>query len=398
MLDVRDVAPDGALQAYLTAAVHADPSLAPVAETVIAIAGAAAKSAAQIALGPLSPEAMPQGGSRNSDGDVQKALDLLTDRLFMEALATAPVAVLVSEELEAPKRLKASAPLVVSIDPLDGSSNIDANVSIGTIFSILPAIEGATTDAAHFMQPGRNQLGAGFVVYGPQTLLILSIGGPTVGFILDPRNGYFVQLPKPLTIAPDSHEYAINASNYRHWDPAVRAYITRIASSAKKAAFRAITTCAGSPPWWPTPYRIFTRGGVFLYPGDQRKGYNSGTPAPALRSQPDLVPRRACRWQGDRWVAAHSRHRAEGRARALASGLRLRPGGRHDRRISYQPETPLEPLAAFQVSWPYDGLSDVGQASHHLRHRLIGFRHDVHPNDVRADLPARAGEARLHRR
>ena len=275
MLDVRDVAPEGALEAYLTAAVNADASLAPVAETILAIAGAASKAAAQIALGPLSPEAMPQGGSRNSDGDVQKALDLLTDRLFMEALATAPVAVLVSEELEAPKRLKAAAPLVVAIDPLDGSSNIDANVSIGTIFSILPALADAATDAAHFMQPGHNQRGAGFVVYGPQTLLVLSIGGPTTGFILDPRNGHFVQLAKPLTIAPDSHEYAINASNYRHWDPAVRAYVEdcQLGDEGRLGRNHNMRWIASMVA---DAYRIFTRGGVFLYPGDQRKGYNSG--------------------------------------------------------------------------------------------------------------------------
>jgi fructose-1,6-bisphosphatase I len=273
MLDVRET--QAGLEAYLSAAVSADASLVPVAETIRAIADAAAKVATQIALGPLSPEAMPQGGSKNSDGDVQKALDLLTDKLFMEALAKAPVAVLVSEELADPLALTPGAPLVVAIDPLDGSSNIDANVSIGTIFSILPAIEGATSDAAHFMQPGRNQRGAGFVVYGPQTIFVLSIGGPTVGFILDPRIGQFVQLPKALVIPPDSHEYAINASNYRHWDPAVRAFIDDCVHGeegrlSRNHNMRWIASMVADA------FRIFTRGGVFLYPGDQRKGYNSG--------------------------------------------------------------------------------------------------------------------------
>ena len=275
MLDVKDAAPEGALDAFLAAAVDADSGLAPVAETVKAIAGAAARTALEIRLGPLSDEARPEAGSRNSDGDVQKVLDLLTDRLFTEALATAPVAAVCSEELELPKALKDGAPLVVAIDPLDGSSNIDANVSIGTIFSILPAVAAVTDPADHFMQPGRNQRGAGFVVYGPQTLLVLSIGGPTSAFILDPRHGVFVMLTKQLNIAADSHEYAINASNYRHWDPAVRAYIDDCMAGedgrlSRNHNMRWIASMVADA------YRIFTRGGVFLYPGDQRKGYNSG--------------------------------------------------------------------------------------------------------------------------
>lgn len=275
MLDVRNAAPEGALDAFLAAAVKADGALQPVAETVTAIARAAAEAAAQIGLGPLAEEAMPKGGSKNSDGDVQKALDLLTDRLFTEALASAPVAVVVSEELEQPKRLKDGAPLVVAIDPLDGSSNIDANVSIGTIFSILPAIDGAKSDADHFMQPGRNQRGAGFVVYGPQTILVLSIGGPTTGFILDPRNGTFVRMAKELKIPEDSHEYAINTSNYRHWDVAVRAYIDDChlgeeGRFSRKHNMRWIASMVADA------YRIFTRGGVFLYPSDDRKGYQAG--------------------------------------------------------------------------------------------------------------------------
>ncbi len=273
MLDIGDTRSE--LEAYLAKAVEADQALAPVAETVLALAAAGVEVAQQIALGPLSPEAMPTGGSKNSDGDVQKALDLLTDRLFTEALATAPVAALVSEELAEAKPLTAGAPLVVAMDPLDGSSNIDANISIGTIFSILPTLPGAASPAAHFMQPGSNQRGAGFIVYGPQTIMVLSIGGPTVGFILDPRVGRFSQLPKALSIATDSHEYAINASNYRHWDPAVRAYIDDCTHGAdgrlsRNHNMRWIASMVADA------FRIFTRGGVFLYPGDGRKGYGAG--------------------------------------------------------------------------------------------------------------------------
>ena len=212
------------LEQFLAAAVTAHAALEPVAATVRAIAAGAVAVADQIALGPLSVHAKPASGTRNTDGDVQQALDLLTNTIFMDALASAPVAVAVSEELHEPLEMRAGAPLVVAIDPLDGSSNISANVSIGTIFSVLPAVQGAS-GAAHFYQPGRNQLAAGFVVYGPQTILVLSIGGPTASFILDRGAGAFVTINDGLAIPPDSHEYAINASNYRHWDPAVQAFV-----------------------------------------------------------------------------------------------------------------------------------------------------------------------------
>lgn len=269
------MAAETTLESFLAEAGKGDPSLQPVIATVEAMAGAAAKLAEQIRLGPLSPETLPQGGSRNSDGDVQKALDLLSDKLFLEALSAAPVAVVVSEELDAPQRLKADAPLVVAIDPLDGSSNIDTNVSVGTIFSILPSIAGADSDAAHFMQPGRNQKAAGFVVYGPQTLLIVSLGGPTTSFILDPRSGHFVWTGKNLTIAPDAGEYAINASNYRHWEPAVRTFIDD-AQMGEEGPLGRNYNMRWIASMVADAYRIFTRGGVFLYPGDQRKGYAAG--------------------------------------------------------------------------------------------------------------------------
>ena len=263
------------LDVYLAAAVADDASLAPVAQTLQAVAAAAAKVAELIRLGPLAPEAMPQGGSKNSDGDVQKALDLLTDKLFMQAMEEAPVAALVSEELAEAKAMKAGAPLVVAFDPLDGSSNIDNNVSIGTIVSILPALPDAASAAAHFMQPGRNQRAAGFVVYGPQTIFVLSIGKPTEAFILDPRSGAFVEIGRRLAIADDSHEFSINASNYRHWDPAVRAYIDDCFKGdggrlERNHNMRWIASMVADA------YRIFMRGGVFLYPSDARKGYGAG--------------------------------------------------------------------------------------------------------------------------
>ena len=275
MLDLKGMAPADGLDGFLAAAVEADAQLASVAEVVRAVAKAAIEIAAQIALGPLAGEAMPAGGRQNAGGDVQKTLDLLTDRLFTEALHGAPVAVLVSEELDVPKVLNEGAPLVVAIDPLDGSSNIETNVSVGTIFSILPAIAGAPDPAVHFKQPGANQLGAGFVVYGPQTLIVLAVGGPTASFILDPRTGRFALMNPSMAIEPDSHEYAINTSNYRHWDPAVRAFIDD-AHLGEEGRLSRNHNMRWTASMVADAYRILVRGGVFLYPGDSRKGYNAG--------------------------------------------------------------------------------------------------------------------------
>ena len=121
---------------------------------------------------------------------------------------------------------RTAAPLAIAIDPLDGSSNIDTNVSIGTIFSLLPATGAPDADpAAAFLQAGANQLGAGFFIYGPQLALVLSLGSGTHVFVFSARLGTFVQAYESRIIPPRTQEFAINASNYRHWDEAVRLYV-----------------------------------------------------------------------------------------------------------------------------------------------------------------------------
>jgi fructose-1,6-bisphosphatase I len=126
----------------------------------------------------------------NADGDVQKDLDVYADDIFLDAMRHAPVALYASEELEQPVLLDRLAPLAIAIDPLDGSSNIDANVSIGTIFSLLPATGAPDANpAAAFLQAGTAQLGAGFFIYGPQLALVLSLGSGTHVFVLSRRTG-----------------------------------------------------------------------------------------------------------------------------------------------------------------------------------------------------------------
>lgn len=212
----------------------------------------------------------------NSAGDVQQDLDVFADDIFLHAMRHAPVALYASEELEQPVLIDTEAPLAIAIDPLDGSSNIETNVSLGTIFSILPAtgVPGGGP-AAPFLQRGARQLGAGFFIYGPQLALVLSLGSGTHIFVLSSRLGTFVQAYESRNIPRRTQEFAINAANYRHWDEAVRLYVDDCLKGSegpreKDFNMRWIASLAADC------YRILIRGGVFLYPGDQRKGYHQG--------------------------------------------------------------------------------------------------------------------------
>ena len=264
----------------------------------------------------------------------------------------APVALYASEELEQPVLLDKDAPLAIAIDPLDGSSNIDTNVSIGTIFSLLPATGAPDADpAASFLQAGANQLAAGFFIYGPQLALVLSLGSGTHVFVLSTRLGTFVQAYESRIIPPRTQEFAINAANYRHWDEAVRLYVDDCLKGCegpreKDFNMRWIASLVADC------YRILMRGGVFLYPGDQRKGYHQGRLRLVYEANPiaflieqaggaatDTVSRileiaaraactSACRSSSDRRGSRSHRplpHRAEQHRRACAAVRQSRP-------------------------------------------------------------------------
>lgn len=263
------------LDHVLAESVGVNPALAPVAAVVSEIAAAAIDMAELISLGCLAGEAGAAVGSLNHDGDAQKNLDVLANDLFVSALRRAPVAAVLSEEMDEPLLFNADAPLAVAIDPLDGSSNIDANVSIGTIFSILPAVPDAADPKAHFLQPGNAQLAAGFLIYGPQTALVLALAGKTRIFILDRRKGRFLEAIGDVQIPKESSEYSINASNYRHWGPSIQAFIDDCVKGLegplrRNHNMRWIASLVAEA------YRILNRGGVFLYPGDLRAGYSAG--------------------------------------------------------------------------------------------------------------------------
>jgi len=244
-----------------------------IARTIEAIAAACIEISALVARGPLAGELGATKGD-NVDGDTQKALDLIANDLIIEAMYNAPVACLVSEELEKPSTINKGAPLFVTTDPLDGSSNIDTNVSVGTIFSILPSA-GSAEDPCCLLQPGTAQLAAGYVIYGPQTALVMTVGDGTMAFTLDPRTCEFRLTTPDVEILLDTNEFAINSSNSRQWDGHIRAYVDDCLEGEEgphgtNYNMRWIASMVAEC------HRILSRGGIFLYPGDIRQGYAQG--------------------------------------------------------------------------------------------------------------------------
>jgi len=263
------------LENYLEMQVTAHGTSPDVVQTILAICAATRKISALVSRGPLVG-ALGATRADNSDGDVQKELDIVANDCVIESLGDSPVSWLVSEELDKPLMIQEGAPLIVAIDPLDGSSNIDTNTSVGTIFSILPAGEHARDSADQaVLQPGTNQLAAGYVIYGPQTALVLTTGRGTDIFTLDPDTAAFRLTRENVRISNTTREFAINVSNFRHWDSHIRAYIDdclqgedghRDSNYNMRWLASLVAEC----------HRIFSRGGVFLYPGDARKGYGAG--------------------------------------------------------------------------------------------------------------------------
>ena len=213
-------------------------------------------------------------GALNADGDPQKSLDVMADDQFLEAVReTGVVAAYCSEEREGALVLDRDAPLVVAIDPLDGSSNIDVNVSIGTIISVLPNPGGDLQKSV--MQRGDQQLGAAFFVYGPQTTLYLSTGEGTDFYRLDPATGLFMLVEPGIKIPAETSEYAINASNARHWFAPFQRYVSDMLLGADGPRDRDFNM-RWTASLVADAARIFNRGGIFLYPCDRRPKYENG--------------------------------------------------------------------------------------------------------------------------
>lgn len=264
------------LDGYLEDWAGTDPRRKDVAAVVQAIAGACRDIATLVAQGNLDGD-LGAAVAENVQGETQKRLDDLADRMLIAACRRAPVAAIASEEDEHPvPGGDPKAGLLVAFDPLDGSSNIDINVSIGTIFSVLPIKPGADPASVEaFLQPGRNQLAAGYVLYGPQTTLVLTVGAGSVCFTLDRRRGSFALTHARLRIPAETREFAINMANKRHWPTPVQRYIDECLAGAEGSRgentnMRWVASLVADCN------RVLIRGGVFLYPGDARPGYAEG--------------------------------------------------------------------------------------------------------------------------
>jgi len=253
------------LDAFLATVGREDETLAAAGAVLLQIASAAIEVAQLISLGQLGEGIGIAVGTQNSDGDTQKKIDILANEMFIDFLRGCPVAAVLSEELSLPLVLDPAAPVAVAIDPLDGSSNIDNASAVGTIFSIIPAIAKATDPAEHFLRPGHHQIAAGFVIYGSQTSLVLTFCDGVHVFTLD-REAVVFRLAIPIVSIPqDSVEYAINASNYRHWGDSVRAYVDDCVTGidgplARNHNMRWMASLVAEA------YRILARGGVFSLP------------------------------------------------------------------------------------------------------------------------------------
>ncbi len=218
--------------------------------------------------------------TENIQGEVQKKLDIIANEVLIEANEWGGhLAAMASEEMDSiyvvPNRYPQGEYLLL-FDPLDGSSNVDVNVSIGTIFSVLVKPEGSHgVSEADFLQAGAQQVAAGYCVYGPQTTLVLTVGQGVAMFTLDREQGSFILTQDDVRIPADTKEFAINMSNMRHWDPAIKRYVDECLAGTtgprgKDFNMRWIASMVADV------HRILTRGGVFLYPWDQREPNKPG--------------------------------------------------------------------------------------------------------------------------
>ena len=219
-------------------------------------------------------------GSANIQGEVQKKLDIIANDVLIEANEWGGhLAAMASEEMDTihavPNRYPQGEYLLL-FDPLDGSSNIDVNVSIGTIFSVLKKVDVSTSvNEADFLQAGTQQVAAGYCVYGPQTTLVLTVGDGVAMFTLDREQGSFVLTQEDVQIPADTQEFAINMSNMRHWAAPVQRYVDECLQGkegprGKDFNMRWVASMVADV------HRILTRGGIFLYPWDKREPGKAG--------------------------------------------------------------------------------------------------------------------------
>ncbi|WP_058616687.1 class 1 fructose-bisphosphatase [Tepidimonas taiwanensis] len=245
---------------------------------ILDIALACKAIAGSVAYGALGGVLGGQAGSINVQGEEQKKLDVISNELFIRACEWGGhLAGMASEEMDEPYAIPPHYPrgkYLLVFDPLDGSSNIDVNVSVGSIFSVLRAPQAVVDgerplQAQDFLQPGERQVAAGYALYGPSTMLVLSVGTGVHGFTLDPQLGEFFLSHPDIRVPEKTQEFAINASNSRFWEPPVKRYVDECLAGktgprGKDFNMRWIASMVAEA------HRIFMRGGVFLYPRDTK--------------------------------------------------------------------------------------------------------------------------------
>ncbi|CAM0561216.1 TPA: class 1 fructose-bisphosphatase [Acinetobacter baumannii] len=247
------------------------PELAQVIDTIAATCKTIDQALQKGALAGI----LGSAGNENVQGETQKKLDVISNDYLIDALKVHPhVGGLASEELDDFTPAQENGEYLVLFDPLDGSSNIDINMCVGTIFSILPA-KNAVTQAQDFMQAGTQQVAAGYVLYGPSTMMAVTVGNGVAFFTLDPETQTFLLTTENVQVSADTQEFAINASNQRHWEQPVKQYIEELLAgktSVREKDFnmRWVACMVGDV------HRILCRGGIFLYPYDLKDPKKAG--------------------------------------------------------------------------------------------------------------------------
>ena len=258
------------LDQFLASAAQRDPALEQLVPILQGIASAGISLSNLISRYGLSDQS-ESAAAENSAGGMQSPLDAMAHNVFEEVLRKLPVAFLALEESAELLEIDSGATYGVALDPLDGSSNIETNASIGTIFSVLACSAEDLLD----QYPGDIQRAAGFLVYGPQTRLVLTCGEGCFSFLLDPDEQQFYQVGDAITVPSKQREFAINTSNYRYWDESVRQFIDDCIAG-EDGPLGENFNMRWNASLVVEAYRILFRGGIFLYPGDSRTEYQNG--------------------------------------------------------------------------------------------------------------------------
>jgi fructose-1,6-bisphosphatase I len=263
------------LTRYLVEQQRVDGRIPPQLRLLIEVVARACKGISHAVEKGALGDVLGSAGTDNVQGEVQKKLDIIANEVLIEANEWGGhLAAMASEEMEGiyvvPNRYPQGEYLLL-FDPLDGSSNIDVNVSIGTIFSVLrKGDNGQGVSEQDFLQAGTKQVAAGYCIYGPQTTLVLTVGDGVAMFTLDREQGSFVLTQEGMRIPEDTKEFAINMSNMRHWDAPVKRYVDECLAGkegprGKDFNMRWIASMVADV------HRILTRGGIFMYPWDKRE-------------------------------------------------------------------------------------------------------------------------------